>query len=606
MTHEAEGAESARAFFERVLALLGREVPLRSFRIEDGFEELTLHLDLDGEAVSLGVRPRDEAPAWARTQTLSLAITSNTEVDVSREAEHHLILLKALLDRAGTPKLAFPQKQPIPIRFRGRSTESATFEHARSKAELDFAAYVAWRALTSADLYPHVGPLGDPVSERDIQDGWERTLGRIRAGTAPDKLGLYVHIPFCAVACTFCYCMKTDRFDRSTFDAYVDGLVDEMREYSAVFARMPLTSVYFGGGTPSLLPVPSLERVLSTMRSSFVIPEGTQVIFEGNPDSLNEKKIELLAKAGGVTRLTIGLQTLDPEAQRRARRHNEPERVAAAVRAARREGIAHVNVDLMAGLDGQSLASFQKDLEFVLSLEPDSVHINAFRPQPWTRFALGGQNMSDEQHRLRDEMLAWGTERLDGGGYAHLDQGQGKTHNAANLQDYDLRKVNGSLLGLGYPARSHSYGAYYYEPEVPGAGIELALNAERAARRRFRAIAVDDHGECHRHLVHNLHTGFSLSEFQALWGKLPWEVSPHGWSKLERLGVVRVDGDRVETDCGDHADMLFYRVFLYSEDVASRVLRVWAPERDESVDYVELLRRMCEKQPESSGLRDVG
>ncbi|MBK7579474.1 MAG: radical SAM protein [Myxococcales bacterium] len=593
-------SEDARAWLERVLKLFARHAPLTSSRLEDGAGEIIVWLNLDGVEVSLGVRPRDAEASWAHTQTLSLSITSNTEQELPRETEHHLIVLKSLMDRADPVELAFPAKSHLPVRFRGRETDAAAGEHQRSAGELRFAAYVAWRALTSEDLYPHVRPLGDLVSERDVLDGWERTLGRVRDGSAPSKVGLYVHIPFCAVACTFCYCGKTDRFDRAGFDAYVDGLSDDMRRFAPVFSGTELTSIYFGGGTPSLLPATALENLLGTLRSSFAIAEGTQIIFEGNPDSLSEKKIEVLAKIGGVTRLTVGVQTLDAEAQRRARRFNKPEQVAAAVEAAKRFGINHVNVDLMAGLDGQSVQSFKDDMEFILGLAPDSIHINAFRPQPWTKYSLSGQSMSDEQVRLRDEMLAWGTDRLQGGGYSHMDQGQGKTQDAANIQDYDLRKLNGSLLGLGNPARSHSFGAHYYEPDVPNGDIDAALLADREKRRRMRAVPVDDSGERHRFLVHNLHTGFSLSEFRTLWGVDPWDVSPHGWDKLGRLGVVNVNGDRIESDCGDHADMLIYRVFLYSPEVAERVKRVWGPEFDTSKDYAALLRRMCERQADAS------
>ncbi len=469
--------------------------------------------------------------------------------------------------------------------------------HRELADELHRRAYIAWRALTSEDLYPHVSDLGKLVSEREIWDAWERALSRVSQGTAPAKVGLYVHIPFCAVACTFCYCGKTDRFKRDGFDHYIDSIIGEIDRYAPMFHGTKITSVYFGGGTPSLLSAAALERVFSTLHRCFEVPEGTQAIVEGNPDSLSEKKIEVLAKVGRVTRLTVGVQTLDAEAQRRARRFNQPEQVRAAVAAAKKHGIEHVNVDLMAGLDGQSFESFQHDMEFLLSLEPDSIHINAFRPQPWTKFALGGQEMSDEQVRLRDEMLEWGTERLEGGGYSHLDQGLGKTRNAANIQDYDLRKLNGSLLGLGTPARSHSFAGHYYEPDLGTGNVDAALLAHREGRRRIRAVAVDDEGERYRYLVHNLHTGFSLSEFQKLWGLPPWSVAPEGWDRLERLGVVEVDGDRVQTDFGDHADLMIYRTFLYDPRISDCIEALWGPEYDKTVDYAERLYRMCERQP---------
>jgi coproporphyrinogen III oxidase-like Fe-S oxidoreductase len=587
-------SKNAQSWLERFCKVYARHATLRSWRVEPRHDDLVISLELGAGPVSLVARARDDGPAWGRTRSFSLAIAVESDQSIAPATERELRELFVVLDQADPGGLAIRH----PPAFRAEAPPGSARlqpEAARAREalrdELHFASYVAWRALTSEDLYPHVRALGDIVTDDAILDGWSRTLARVRDGSAPEKVGLYVHIPFCAVACTFCYCGKTDHFDRGGFDAYLDGLIAEMKQFGPRFAGTPLTSVYFGGGTPS--PA-MLERVFTTMHSEFEIPEGTQVIFEGNPDSLSEKKIEILARIGRVTRLTVGVQSLDPEAQRRARRFNKPEQVAAAVAASKRHGIGHVNVDLMAGLDGQSFQSFVDDLEFILTLHPDSIHLNAFRPQPWTKFAIGGQTMTEEQLRLRDEMIEWGTERLEGGGFSHMDQGLGLTSNAANLQDYDLRKVNGSLLGLGNPARSHSFGGHYYEPEVVDGNIEAALAADRDGRRQIRAVPVDDVGERHRYLVHNLHTGFSLADFRQLWGSAPWDVAPDGWEKLERLGVVRVNGDHVDTDTGPHADMLIHRVFFYSDDVFDRIRSVWGGEYDRGKDYEALLDRMCE------------
>jgi hypothetical protein len=106
--------------------------------------------------------------------------------------------------------------------------------------------------------------------------------------------------------------------------------------------------------------------------------------------------------------------------------------VAAAIAAARSNAIDHVNVDLIAGLDGQSLEGFQRDFEDILKLAPDSIHINSFRPVPWTNFTEGGGRMTPEQVRVRATALAWGSERLREHGeelYGHHQLSR-KTENA--------------------------------------------------------------------------------------------------------------------------------------------------------------------------------
>ncbi|MCB0790092.1 MAG: radical SAM protein, partial [Flavobacteriales bacterium] len=172
-------------------------------------------------------------------------------------------------------------------------------------------------------------------------------------GRAPDKLGIYVHIPYCTVECAFCYCGKTEDFSRQDMDTYVGHLVRDMEEQAELVKGQKITSIYFGGGTPSLLTPPAMRQIFETMYAGFDVPEGTQVIFEGNPDSLKPNKVEILGTLGRVTRLTMGIQTLDPVVQKWVRRHNKKEDVEAAIQAAKAIGIPHVNFDCIAGLPSQ-------------------------------------------------------------------------------------------------------------------------------------------------------------------------------------------------------------------------------------------------------------
>jgi len=355
---------------------------------------------------------------------------------------------------------------------------------------------------------------------------------------------------------------------------------------------IPFTSVYFGGGTPSLLTPPAMRRMFEVLYRSFQVPTGTQIIYEGNPDSLSEHKIAVLAEHGRVSRLTIGVQTLDDAVQARVKRFNKPSHVSDAVVAARKHGIAHVNCDLMAGLPEQTLQSFQEDLRFLLSLEPDSVHLNGFRPLPRTR--LGPSAMSPERIVLRDEMLTWGTTALSEAGHgSDLGQGPRRTRNAANIQEYDLRRQNSSLLGLGFPARAHSFGSHYYLPDV-AEGFDPSLRREIGGERRWRAIRADGAEEQHKYLVSNLRTGFTRAEFHALFDMDPIAAAPEGFAALEALGVVHLGDSEISCAVETAADDLTYRTFLYSPAMMDRARTVWGPVYDRGTDYAAQLAQLVE------------
>jgi len=571
---------------------------------------ILVRLELDRGNLYLLVQPPQQAGSYASTASMDISIHHPPEAGpLPGNGELVARQFIAVLKRADKGDLLVPtgggspvemrpapDAQPLPLPETRVEEAQAAQAKATHSEEIHWASFVGYKAIVTQDLYPHVDPLGKIVSEEEILSGWRQTVKRISNGTAPQKLGLYVHSPFCTVACTFCYCAKTDRFDRAMMDAYLEQLHDEISLFAPVFSESTFTSVYFGGGTPSLLSPAALRRLFASLYGAFNVPDGTQIIFEGNPDSLNEQKIEVLAEVGRISRLTIGVQTLDERVQAIVKRFNKPEHVARAVTAARAAGIRHVNCDVMAGMPEQTLESFQQDVEFLIGLDPDSLHLNGYRPLPRTELAQALPEIDDRAVELRDAMLAWGTERLAAAGHSDkMGQGARKTKNAANIQEYNLRRQNSSLLGLGYPARSHSFGAHYYAPEV-GSDFDSGLAAELAHKRRWRAVEVDDLEEQHKYLVNNFRTGFSRSEFVSIFGVEAREVAPAAFAKLEAMGVISVVGDQVRSHVATPEEDLTYRTFFYSPKHMARAREVWGPEYDRSMDYRKELLRLTESQ----------
>ena len=194
--------------------------------------------------------------------------------------------------------------------------------------------------------------------------------------------GVYVHVPFCASRCDYCdFATWTDR--AHLMDAYVDACVADL-ERRREEGHPPATSVFFGGGTPSILPADRLVRILDAVPRA----AGAEVTVECNPDSVDREKLAAY-RAAGVDRLSFGAQSMVPRVLAALGRTHDPDGAARAVRLARDVGFTRVNLDLIFGAEGESLDDWRRTLDGALALEPDHVSAYALTVEPAT--ALGRQ-----------------------------------------------------------------------------------------------------------------------------------------------------------------------------------------------------------------------
>ena len=197
--------------------------------------------------------------------------------------------------------------------------------------------------------------------------------------TAP--VALYIHVPFCISICPYCdfvvYAGAASRGPRSRIPAFLDAVATEIDLRAADLADpQPLESVYLGGGTPSLLSPASVAGLLDRVCLRFGIAPGAEVTLEVNPGP-DERGDPQAWRAAGVTRLSIGAQSLDADDLRRLGRRHRPEDVAIAVETARAAGIASISLDLLYDLPGQSLEAWNDTLEDALALGPDHLSLYA-------------------------------------------------------------------------------------------------------------------------------------------------------------------------------------------------------------------------------------
>ncbi len=191
------------------------------------------------------------------------------------------------------------------------------------------------------------------------------------------KLSLYIHIPFCVRKCLYCDFLSFSADRESRYEQYFTALEEEITEVSPMYRENEVVSIFFGGGTPSLMGEELYEHLMFRLRKLFRISPACEITMECNPGTVTEKKLKAFRKLG-INRLSIGLQSAsDEELEILGRIHTRGDFekcYAAAVSA----GFSDINVDLMSGIPGQSPEDYRDTLSYVTSLDPAPPHISSY------------------------------------------------------------------------------------------------------------------------------------------------------------------------------------------------------------------------------------
>ena len=188
------------------------------------------------------------------------------------------------------------------------------------------------------------------------------------------KLELYLHIPFCIRKCSYCDFLSFAA-DEPLKERYAGQLIEEIHAKSAAFADREISTLFIGGGTPSILKTESLAQIMEAVRADFALAADCEATIEANPGTLTADWLET-CRAAGLNRLSLGLQSADDGELRTLGRIHTWEQFLASYGMVRRAGFENVNVDLMSALPGQSLASWERSLREVTALKPE--HISAY------------------------------------------------------------------------------------------------------------------------------------------------------------------------------------------------------------------------------------
>lgn len=321
------------------------------------------------------------------------------------------------------------------------------------------------------------------------------TDGRLPADIPVDAetdFGVYLHVPFCRVRCGYCdfntYTATELRGARQ--DEYADTLLREVALGADVLAARgplrPASTVFFGGGTPTLLPPGDLARMLDGVRGAFGLAAGAEITVEANPDTVTDAVAHELA-AAGVTRLSIGMQSARPHVLAALDRTHDPANVATAVAAARAAGL-DVSVDLIYGAPGESLEDWRASLETAVALQPDHLSAYALIIEDGTKLArqIRSGQVPEPDDDLQADMYELADELLETAGYDWYEVSNW-SRGVAHRSRHNLAYWRGTdWWGFGPGAHSHVGGLRWWNVKHPAAYAQRLAAGESPAAGRER------------------------------------------------------------------------------------------------------------------------
>lgn len=281
-----------------------------------------------------------------------------------------------------------------------------------------------------------------------------------------NPLGIYIHIPYCLHKCGYCD-FNSHPENREESEVYVTALLLEIEHYAPKLAGQWVPTVFFGGGTPTLLPPTSLNKILGKVKDHFNLSKDCEISIEANPATIKRETLEQI-RSSGFNRISIGVQSFDSDELKLLERVHNEEQIHMTVDRARLAGFDNLSLDLMSGLPGQAPEKWQSHLLQALDKKPDHISAYGLTIEPATSFhklqERGLLTLPPEETQL--EMFQATIETLQSAGYEQYEisnfcrPGFECKH---NLNYWD----NGEYLGLGAGASSYLNGERFKNTNLP-------------------------------------------------------------------------------------------------------------------------------------------
>ena len=304
---------------------------------------------------------------------------------------------------------------------------------------------------------PSVPPPGDPAPpDGALPDEALETLGR-------KGFGVYVHVPYCAHRCGYCD-FNTYVDDTGAAASYADAAIAEIRLAARVLKEpVPASTVFFGGGTPTLLPPADLVRILRAVADEIGLAPGAEVTTEANPETLDPRVLAAL-REGGFNRISVGMQSAVPHVLATLERRHTQGRPEQCVAEARAAGFERVSLDLIYGTPGETDDDWRASLDAVLAADPGHVSAYSLTVEPGTRLHASGAVVDGDAQADRYELA---DDAFGKAGYGWYEISNWARTEADRCRHNELYWRDGDWWGVGPGAHSHVGGVRWWNVRLP-------------------------------------------------------------------------------------------------------------------------------------------
>ncbi len=353
-----------------------------------------------------------------------------------------------------------------------------------------------------------------------------------------DKIGLYVHTPLCLKKCNYCDFCSYPVAGADWRGLYIDKITAEIESYNG--KNIKLDTIFFGGGTPSLLTAAEFKRICNSINNTFEIDENVEVTLEANPKTFIRENLKEYISCG-VNRLSIGLQSIhENELKILGRIHNFDDFIIG-YNLARDMGIKNINVDLMYGIPAQTKESFSKTLDCVLSLKPEHISLYGLILEEGTPFWEIKNELNIPNEDEECDMYYIAAEKLRSNGYSHYEisnyakDGYKSRHNLKywHSQEY---------IGVGVSAYS------YFNGERYGNSSDISEYLSEKSKKYNYREAIDRTTEMYEYVMLGLRLkeGISLLNYKEYFGEDFMNAERiEKISKYINLDYMIIDQDRI-------------------------------------------------------------
>jgi oxygen-independent coproporphyrinogen-3 oxidase len=358
-----------------------------------------------------------------------------------------------------------------------------------------------------------------------------------------NRAGIYIHIPFCRARCSYCD-FATGTYEGATAKAYVRAIAREIEAFESADAHAEVDTIYFGGGTPSLLTPAQVSDVLASVRRRFNVAASAEVTMEMNPGTVNADSLRAF-RAEGVNRASFGAQTFDErELKRLGRTHtaDDTRRTLALLRAA---GFDNISFDLIAGLPEQTLEAWRRNLDEALRLHPEHLSLYLLEVHEGTPLA---EQIRQGRYRAPDadlaaEMYRLMVERTQSAGYEQYEisnfcmKGRESRHN--------MKYWTGEPY-FGFGCSAHSFDgerARWSNERDTSAYVKLIEEKRSAVVMREDLDACDRSAEALFLGLRLLSRGVNLSEHRARYHSDVRATHAEDLARFDEAGLIEIEGD---------------------------------------------------------------